>query len=187
MSTPTLTRPARTYWKVERLKLSYSGIEERREQVRLQSEANLIASLCANGLHAPALDLDFEVDTVNVGDRTLLTFHKRVPMRGFKSLLRAWQASGMWPGGEWWWQPGSVTLMTLYPTRLVASSTPGHHHLYYDREITWEEYAELLRGLRDAGLIQRGFCRMSLRRKMTMLRLPGHTKKTTPLQPRFSD
>lgn len=55
---------------------------------------------------------------------------------------------------------------------VVPSSTPGHHHLYIDKLMTWERYAKLLQALADAGIVQQGFVNVSLQRGATMVRLP---------------
>lgn len=63
------------------------------------------------------------------------------------------------------------------PIRLEPSSTPGHHHLYIDVDVSWPRYAAMLTGLYLAGVIEMGFWVWSLRRKGTFVRKPG-IKKT---------
>lgn len=63
-----------------------------------------------------------------------------------------------------------------YPARLVPSSTPGHYHLYLDREIPWHRYQLALWALSVAGLIEPGFARAAAARKMTFAR----TRPTKP-------
>lgn len=58
-----------------------------------------------------------------------------------------------------------------YPARLVPSSTPGNFHLYLDVEIPWGKYALALWALSTAGLIERGFFRAAMARKLTFARL----------------
>lgn len=58
-----------------------------------------------------------------------------------------------------------------YPARLVPSSTLGHYHLYLDVEIPWGKYALALWALSTAGLIERGFFRAAMARRMTFARL----------------
>jgi hypothetical protein len=55
---------------------------------------------------------------------------------------------------------------------LVPSSTPGHHHLYIDKLMSWETYTELLQALAKAGIVQQGFVDVSLKRGASMVRLP---------------
>lgn len=59
---------------------------------------------------------------------------------------------------------------------LVPTSTPGHHHLIIDKQITWDEYKRLLEVLKDVGLIEPGFYKSALAREATVLRTPW-TKK----------
>jgi hypothetical protein len=59
---------------------------------------------------------------------------------------------------------------------LWETTTPGHHHLIIDHEMTWETYARLLTALRDAGLIEKGYWHASMDRKASWIRTPW-TKK----------
>lgn len=61
------------------------------------------------------------------------------------------------------------------PALLVASTQ--HHHLYLEHALTWKQYKRLLRALWRAGLIEEGFCRLSIKRQASFLRLPWITKK----------
>lgn len=63
-----------------------------------------------------------------------------------------------------------------FPASLVPSSTPGHFHLYIDKEMDWKTYERLLKALSDAGVIERGYYKASKARKATYVRIPGHTK-----------
>ena len=62
------------------------------------------------------------------------------------------------------------------PARLVESSTPGHHHLYVDVELSWPRYLILLLGFTLSGLMGPSYFTHSLRRRMTMVRKPGVRK-----------
>jgi hypothetical protein len=57
------------------------------------------------------------------------------------------------------------------------SSTPGHHHLFIDVEMSWREYRRLLRVLAEVGIIERGYYQASLWRKATHVRLPWVKKR----------
>ena len=58
--------------------------------------------------------------------------------------------------------------------RLVPSRTPGHFHLYVNKPLTRVEYAGLLVGLQQAGLVQEGWARrIHTDDKQTYLRLPA--------------
>lgn len=66
------------------------------------------------------------------------------------------------------------------PAKLIPSSTPGHSHLYIDRELTWEAYGKLLHALAEAGVIERGYVGASGERGYTALRLPWIRKEPQP-------
>ena len=58
------------------------------------------------------------------------------------------------------------------PCRLIPSSTPGHHHLYIDAPMRWVDYKRLLILLRDLGIIEAGFCDLSIKRGASFVRHP---------------
>jgi hypothetical protein len=60
---------------------------------------------------------------------------------------------------------------------LWKSSTPGHHHLVLDKELTWKQYSRLLLALEDAGILSEEYVDISLERKATYVRLPWKKKK----------
>lgn len=57
-----------------------------------------------------------------------------------------------------------------YPCRLFPSRTPGHFHLYLEKEVTWERYEPILKAMADAGLIEQGFYKSAALRQQTYLR-----------------
>lgn len=66
------------------------------------------------------------------------------------------------------------------PIRVIPSSTPGHYHLYIDKKMSWKAYRKLLKALVEAGLVEENWYKMSLRRRMTMVRPPHLRKKDDP-------
>lgn len=58
------------------------------------------------------------------------------------------------------------------PVTLVPSSTPGHFHLFIDKEMSWEAYFQLLQALEAAGIIEHGYLMAAYRRQHTAVRLP---------------
>lgn len=62
------------------------------------------------------------------------------------------------------------------PHRYVASSTPGHGHLYLDTPMTWDQYVDILKALAAAGVIEDGFYENTLRRGAGFVRRPGVAK-----------
>jgi hypothetical protein len=63
-----------------------------------------------------------------------------------------------------------------FPAYLVESSTPGHFHLYLEREVPLDKYLKVLEAMMEAGLVERGFYNAAVSRKATFLRLPGDHK-----------
>ena len=59
-----------------------------------------------------------------------------------------------------------------FPIHAVPSSTPGHFHLYIEKELSWSEYEELLRVLAKVGIIEEGFYQQARKFQQTYLRLP---------------
>jgi len=64
-----------------------------------------------------------------------------------------------------------------FPAAVIASSTPGHFHLYLDKEMPWGTYRELLRALEAAGLVEPGYVGASIERQYTSVRLPWIRKQ----------
>jgi hypothetical protein len=64
-----------------------------------------------------------------------------------------------------------------YPVYVVPSSTPGHYHLYLNKPISWKHYRRVLRAMSHAGLIEPGYYRASLKRRLTRVRLPWIRKE----------
>lgn len=58
----------------------------------------------------------------------------------------------------------------------IPSSTPGHNHLYLDKELTWPEYQLLLSTLKTVGIIEEGYYNMSMERGQTQVRPPWESK-----------
>ena len=62
------------------------------------------------------------------------------------------------------------------PCLKVDSSTEGHSHLYFDVELEWEQYKELLIVLAKCGIADPAWVKHSLDRQQSMLRPPGVRK-----------
>lgn len=65
------------------------------------------------------------------------------------------------------------------PVTLVPSTTPGHFHLYIDKELDWFAYAGLLTALAQCGIIEDGYLGASLQRGYSACRLPWVKKEPT--------
>lgn len=57
-----------------------------------------------------------------------------------------------------------------FPCRLVPSRTPGHFHLYIDKEVSADDYFYLLDAMADAGVVQRGYADASRKHGASFLR-----------------
>lgn len=62
------------------------------------------------------------------------------------------------------------------PCTLVPSSTPGHFHLYINKEMTFGQMLNMLQMMTDAGVVQPGFNRFSRERGQAFVRYPGVTR-----------
>jgi hypothetical protein len=73
----------------------------------------------------------------------------------------------------------AVVLDIDHPAWLVASSTPGHFHLYIDVPggIPKNQYMDLLNTLSACGVIESGYARASMQRGHSAVRLPWIKKK----------
>lgn len=70
-----------------------------------------------------------------------------------------------------------IVLDVDMPVRVIASSTPGHFHLFIDKVVTWEEYTRLLDVLADVGIVEHGYVNFSKERGYTAVRLPWIKKQ----------
>jgi hypothetical protein len=66
-----------------------------------------------------------------------------------------------------------------FPAALIPSSTPGHFHLYLDKQLTTTQYMKLLDALAESGIIERGYASVSEARGYTSARLPWVKKKAS--------
>ncbi|MFA5798925.1 MAG: hypothetical protein WC892_05100 [Patescibacteria group bacterium] len=187
-------KPQRTFWTQVDRPLVYLGSS--REDVvpgsasfmtfpevirSKEQDAQLVSSFTETGRHAPVLDLDFDARVAKCGSATALRVSCPPVERGqIVRLRKNLQACGL--VGKQSIVAAvvgtpEVTIIFCVPIRLVKSSTPGHHHLYIEREISWAQYRWLLLALRDAGIIGKDFCKMSVRSRASFLRQPGIKKE----------
>jgi hypothetical protein len=64
-----------------------------------------------------------------------------------------------------------------FPCELIPSSTPGHFHLYINREVYWGQYSRLLLALSDCKIIEEGYMRAAIHHGGTFVRKPGVFKE----------
>jgi len=75
-----------------------------------------------------------------------------------------------------------VVLDIDLPVTVLPSTTPGHHHLFIDHEVAWDDYVNLLEALATCGLVQPGYVYASKQRGYSCVRLPW-VKKVEPPEP----
>lgn len=63
-----------------------------------------------------------------------------------------------------------------FPIAVIPSSTPGHFHLYIEKQMTWPQYERILDALRGANVIEEGYYHASCNRKATYVRKPDVVK-----------
>lgn len=128
------------------------------------------------GQHTVAIDLDFPVQVVEGGGKTLVSFDFLSPhgtleeVENLGPLLAALSYLGI--GEEFILTPRGLVFTSKHHARWVPSSTPGHGHLYIDAILWWDEYEALLQAFAWAGLVEPGYVGASMRRRATHLRLP---------------
>lgn len=65
-----------------------------------------------------------------------------------------------------------VALDVDLPVMVLPSTTKGHHHLFIDSLLPWEDYLKLLDVLAEIGLVEQGYVSASRERGYTAVRLP---------------
>jgi hypothetical protein len=65
------------------------------------------------------------------------------------------------------------------PARYVASTTPGHGHLYIDKPLSWDQYQKVLNVLGEVGILEAGYVGAAIRRGASFVR-PEWVKKALP-------
>lgn len=63
------------------------------------------------------------------------------------------------------------------PAYIVPSSTPGHGHLYVDKELEWRDLLSVLYALADAGIVERRYAEACEDQGMTCVRAPWIKKQ----------
>lgn len=63
-----------------------------------------------------------------------------------------------------------------FPAAVVPSSTPGHFHLYLDKELDWWDVTYLLGALQVVRILGEGYVKHSLDRGAAVVRMPWVNK-----------
>ena len=146
-----------------------------------RQDAECLASFTRRGLDAPVLDLEYPARLRHRGRYTLLelephTFEPDALRRVHEALIRAHLSTRAARRRTRAHRVGDrhfVTLAFHVPLRLTPSRTPGHHHLFIEREITWAEYLPVLIALEEARLIDYQLFSSYLVEETSFVRLPA--------------
>lgn len=181
----------RTYWRKQVYRDDYGDTHENLIAAN-KEDGELIGSLTegARGkMHAPALDIDFPVQTERDGISTKFQLAGTSPVLAKewldlqKALVDARLIGKDTAMREYEWlnEPAELgqylavmpPLIFDVPVVLHRSTTPGHHHLYVEVEISWRKYSKILRLMEKTGILEEGYVRSSFHRGMTLLFKPG--------------
>jgi hypothetical protein len=66
------------------------------------------------------------------------------------------------------------------PIEVYPSSQLGHHHLYINKEISWDDHKKLLTVLSEVGLIEKGYANASIDKGYSAVRPLGVVKVNAP-------
>lgn len=108
-----------------------------------------------------------------------------------KSLLTYRQPENRWRVDDPSFQPNLLSSKTVtgkqmpiidldFPHHIEPSSTPGHHHLFLDVEMSNFRWFVLMCALKYAGIVELGFFVWSIRRWGNFVRIPGLSKSSDP-------
>lgn len=107
-----------------------------------------------------------EEDRIERDDYTLLRYTELVPTTD--RTLATYVSSRLRAGSRM----HSPILDLDIPAALVASTTPGHFHLYLDVEMNWNAYRRLLKALAKAGVVEESWAKASIQSGQSLLRPP---------------
>lgn len=175
------------------------------EQVA-ENEANLIGSLCDDGMHRPVLDIDvgsrvnagfFVIDAkmnweqfqkLNVMFTKLFNtplFHHPLGLSGLNQFSFPGNFCSA-PALRIDKDRGApalddngriVNIQIAEKIYFHSSSTPGHGHLYIDHPIKWLDYVELMTLMAKIGMIEQAYADHSISQGMSFVRPPWVKKK----------
>lgn len=144
-------------------------------------KANLVSSQTnVKGFHLPVIDLDFThlyIESLNAAKS--LVHLCNIPKNSIhrwrpKLLLKIWNY--VFNVHDSFWAFDKLILILPAHHEYIPSTTPGHGHLYLDVPVTRVKLFLLLFALRQAGIIEKGYFRWSVRRGSCFVRPPGVIK-----------
>jgi hypothetical protein len=141
----------------------------------INDKANLVSSQCTDGFHRLCIDVDRKCEVL-VSD--------------FADAIIVVQPynSEKYEKGKWERTPRPTRPVALSGNLFkVDSSAVDHCHVYSDHPYTWGEYAQVLKQLGMAGVIQKSYYLYSVERGFTAVRKPWVRKLGTPPPPKHED
>lgn len=147
----------------------------------LRQGAEYLASRTRRNLHAPVLDFEYPIHLRRKGRYRLIDLEPReVEPKAIRSLFQmlidarlSTHQARRWMRLQWRERQPIVTLATHAPVRITSSRTPGHSHLFIEREIPWNRYELVLIALEEARLIDHARLSSYLLEETSFVRLPA--------------
>lgn len=135
-------------------------------------EATVITSLVdGHDLHKPILDVDLPCTVESVHDGYALRLSVSWKAGQTLALADALEVAGLGVTGVAV-SPHRASVLMAARAFAIASTTPGHGHLYVDKLMDWATYQTLLNKLVDLGVLEPGYVGASEARGWTCVRLP---------------
>lgn len=190
MNLKTETKPERILWQQVQYGHEYwVGKKTLRPLEKRNKNGHMVSSLCHNGMHMPALDIDFRIEYFE--KERALAFWKKITKDNYLNLLqtmtfceivledyfhRSFKALESVGLKEHLKEPWTIYEMPNF-VKVIPSTTNGHFHLFIDKPMMWAEYKRLLTALRDAEIIGSNFFNLSIKEQKSFLFLPGQKEK----------
>lgn len=136
-----------------------------------KAAANLLSSLCKDGMHRPVLDIDVQSEYERSGAVRIFQRLQEHDLTYLRDVLAPLGIKVTWEEDR----PYPV-LEIEQSFRLVPSSTEDHYHLYLDQAMTWKDYETMLNVLGEVGILESGYVGSAIRRQRTHVRPEGVKK-----------
>lgn len=158
--------------------------------VDIPSKCQFISSAIDNGsgyisLHLPSLDIRYPVriergascSRVHIASPRMTTLAAHRLLKALSDLRLTSRYTKNLPSTEEQRRRlvDPPVLHLRFPAEAVASSTPGHTHLYIRREMPHKQYGVLIKALVEARIVEERFYRIFEHDNLTLLLKPGYT------------